>query len=55
MFVLPGLQFIFLSRSWMVVGEMLFTNPNSTAFCESLRTVQWSCPSRAGLQAMAIR
>jgi len=55
MFMLPGFEFVFLSRSWMVVDEMFVTNPNSTAFCASNRTVQWSCPSGAGLQATAIR
>jgi hypothetical protein len=54
-FVLPGLEFVFFSSSWMVLGEMLFTNPNSMAFCASKRTVQWSCPSGDGLQATAIR
>src|SRR5258708_34120798 len=39
----------------MVVGEMLVTNPNATAFCASKRTVQWSWPSGDGLQATAIR
>ncbi len=53
--MLPGFEFIFFSSSWMVFGEILVTNPNSTAFCASKRTVQWSCPSGAGLQATAIR
>lgn len=39
----------------MVLGEIFVTKPNSTAFCASKRTVQWSCPSGAGLQATAIR
>ncbi len=39
----------------MVLGEMFVTNPNSTAFCASKRTVQWSWPSGDGLQATAIR
>ncbi len=39
----------------MVLGEMLFKNPNSTAFCASRRTVQWSWPSGDGLQATAMR
>ena len=39
----------------MVLGEMLGTKPNSTAFCASKRTVQWSCPSGEGLHATAIR
>src|SRR5258706_3283533 len=54
-FMLPGFEFVFLSSSWMVLGEMFVTNPNSTAFCASKRTVQWSWPSGAGLHATAIR
>jgi hypothetical protein len=54
-FVRPALEFVFLRSSWIVVGEMLVTNPNSTAFCASKRTVQWSWPSGTGLQATAIR
>ena len=42
MFMLPGFEFVFLRSSWMVVGEMFVTNPNSMAFCASKRTVQWS-------------
>jgi glucan biosynthesis protein C len=41
--------------SLIVFGEMLLTNPSSTAFCASNRTVQWSCPSGAGLHATAVR
>jgi hypothetical protein len=40
LFMLPRLEFVFLSTSWMVLGEMLFTKPNSTAFCARRRTVQ---------------
>lgn len=54
-FMLPGFEVVFLSNSWIVVGEMLSTKPNSTALCASRRTVQWSCPSGAGLQVMAIK
>src|SRR5258708_32601863 len=54
-FMLPGLEFVFFSNSWMVLGEMFVTNHNSTAFCASKRTVQWSWPSGDGLQATAIR
>ena len=54
-FMLPRLEFVFFSSSWMVSGEIFVTKPNSTAFCASKRTVQWSCPSGEGLQATAIR
>jgi hypothetical protein len=54
-FMLPGMTPVFFSNSWMVLCEMFVTNPNSTAFCESSRTVQWSWPSGDGLQATAIR
>ena len=53
--MLPGFQLIFLSNWWIVSGEMFVTKPNSTALFASKRTVQWSCPSGAGLQATAIR
>jgi hypothetical protein len=39
----------------MVAGEMLGTNPSSTALAAKRLSVQWSCPLGAGLQAMVIR
>src|ERR1700686_4470470 len=55
LFVLPGLEFVFLSNWRMVSGEMDSTKPNSTAFPANKRTVQWSWPVGTGLHAMAIR
>ena len=39
----------------MVSTEIFSTKPSSTTLSASKRTVQWSCPSGAGLQATAIR
>lgn len=38
MFLLPGLEFIFLSRRWTVSREIVSTKPNSTALSASKRT-----------------
>src|SRR2546421_1205227 len=55
LFMLPGLEFVFLSNWRMVSGEIDSTKPSSTAFPASKRTVQWSWPPGAGLHATAIR
>ena len=53
--VLPRLEFVFFKRLRMPSWEMESTTPNSTALPASNLNVQWSWPSGAGLQAMAIR
>src|SRR5712692_10195482 len=53
--VLPRLEFVFFSNWRMVSGEIDSTKPSSTALPASRRTVQWSWPVGAGVQAMAIR
>jgi hypothetical protein len=53
--VLPGLEVVFLSACRMVSGEMRATKLSCTALPANSRSVQWSCPIGAGLQAMAMR
>src|SRR5258708_2087387 len=55
LFVLPGLEFVFLSNWRMVSGEIDSTKPSSTALPANKRTVQWSWPVGTGLHVMAIR
>src|SRR5215470_9051131 len=55
LFVLPGQQSRFLSNWRIVSGETDSTNPSLAVLPESLRSVQWSWPAGAGLQAMAMR
>src|SRR5262249_690821 len=52
---LPGFERVFL-RTWRTVSRAIDdAKPNSTTLSASSRSVQWACPSGAGVHATAIR
>ena len=55
LFLLPGLEFVFLSIWRTVSREMLSANSNSTTLSANNWSVQCVCPSGAALHAKAIR
>ena len=54
LFLLPGLEFVFLSIWRTVSREMLSANSNSTTWSANNWSVQCVCPSGAALHAKAI-